>query len=77
MKNSNKYDLTNRLIDYECGHLDDAGTLRLFKELLKTGMCWELQGHYGRTASALIEDEWLTPRGEYTDKCYENDIIKR
>ncbi len=71
---SHHYDTTNRIIDYECGHLDDKGTIRLFSELLKTGMAWSLQGHYGRTASALIEDGWLERDGTYTDKVEENGL---
>jgi len=71
---SHHYDTTNRIIDYEMGHLDDKGTIRLFSELLKTGMAWSLQGHYGRTASALIEDGWLERDGTYTDKVEENGL---
>jgi hypothetical protein len=62
---SHKYDVTNRIIDYEMGHLDDMGTLRLFSELVKTGMAWTLQGHYGRTAQALINDGWLEADGNF------------
>lgn len=62
---SHKYDVTNRIIDYECGHLDDRDTLRLFSELVKTGMAWTLQGHYGRTAQALIDDGWLEADGNF------------
>jgi len=65
MAYSKKYDVTNRLIDYEMGHLDDRGTLRLFSELVKTGMAWTLQGHYGRTAQALIDDGWLEADGNF------------
>jgi hypothetical protein len=56
MAYSHKYDVTNRLIDYECGHLDDRGVLRL---------AWNLQGHYGRTAQALIDDGWLEADGNF------------
>lgn len=62
---SHRYNVTSRLIDYECGHLDDRGTLRLFSELVKTGMAWDLQGHYGRTAQALIDDGWLESDGNF------------
>ena len=65
MAYSKAYDVTNRLIDYECGHLDDKGFLRLFSELVKTGMAWTLQGHYGRTARALIDDGWLEADGNF------------
>ncbi len=65
MKNTKRYDITNRIIDYECGHLDDKQTIRLFSELVKTGMAWKLQGHYGRTAQALIDNEWLESDGNF------------
>jgi len=29
--------------------------------LLDTGLCWKLQGFFGRTASALLEDGLLLP----------------
>lgn len=75
MKNTKAYDLTNRIVDYEMGHLNDKQTLRLFKELIQNGMAWTLQGHYGRTAEAMIDDGWLGRDGEYQDKCYENGIL--
>ena len=75
MKNTKAYDVTNRIIDYECGHLNDEQTLRLFSELIKNGMAWSLQGHYGRTASAMIEDGWLERDGTMTDKAELNGIL--
>ena len=74
MAYSKAYDVTNRIIDYECGHLSDAKTLRLFSELIKTGMVWSLQGHYGRTASALIGDGWIERDGTITDKAELNGL---
>ena len=32
--------------------------------LIKTGMCWSLQGYFGRTASQLIENGLITKEGE-------------
>jgi len=29
--------------------------------LLDTGLCWKLQGFYGRTASAMLDDGYLLP----------------
>lgn len=44
------------LIQYESGELDEDTTLEFFQHLVNTGMAWNLQGHYGRTALALIEE---------------------
>ncbi len=43
------------IIDYENGELDDEQTIELFQRLIDTGIVWQLQGSYGRTAAALIE----------------------
>lgn len=52
------------IIQYECGELDDNGTLELFSDLIKTGQAWRLQGHYGRTASAIIDAGYISKDGE-------------
>lgn len=44
----------DRIIDYECGNLSDDEIIALFQELIDSGIVWQLQGHYGRTARALI-----------------------
>lgn len=43
------------IIRYEAGDLDEEETLDLFSQLIRTGMAWTLQGHYGRTAKSLID----------------------
>ena len=47
--------LTDMIIKYEMGELDDIETIALFQELIDTGLAWRLQGNYGRAAEALIE----------------------
>jgi hypothetical protein len=50
------FDLTARIIDYEAGDLEEQAVIELFQYLVDTGKAWTLQGHYGRTAAALIRD---------------------
>jgi len=56
--------LVDQIIDYETGNLDTQGTLNLFAELIASGMCWKLQGHYGRAAQSLINNGVISPAGE-------------
>ena len=50
----------NQILAYENGELDEAGVIELFQSLVNTGLAWSLQGHYGRTANALIEAGLVT-----------------
>lgn len=45
----------NKLLDYEHAMLTEDETVELFQELVDSGLVWDLQGSYGRTAKALIE----------------------
>ena len=54
----------DRIIAYEEGNIDEVGILLLFAELIKSGMAWSLQGHYGRTAKALIDAEYISEDGQ-------------
>lgn len=38
--------------------------LEAWAYLIKTGLCWKLQGVYGRTASQLIEQGIITKEGK-------------
>ena len=65
--------LLNDIIDYENGMMNTDRMIEFFQKLIDNGMAWSLQGHYGRTAMALIEegfcqmpnetDEKLLPKG--------------
>lgn len=48
------------LADYEQGLLDFDDTLALFQDLIDSGLAWRLQGSYGRTAQALLDEGYLT-----------------
>lgn len=51
----------SRLHDYENGDMDDDDMLVLFQDLVDTGLAWQLQGSYGRTAQALIDNGHILP----------------
>ena len=51
------------IIAYEQGELSDQEIVYLFAELVQSGMAWSLQGSYGRTALALIEEGWIDRKG--------------
>lgn len=57
-------DLTSKIMAYETGELSHSETLKMFAELVRNGMAWTLQGHYGRTAAKLIELGYLNRQGE-------------
>ena len=52
------------IIAYEQGDLDDEATISLFQDLINSGLAYQLQGSYGRTANQLIDEGYCT-RKEY------------
>lgn len=47
--------MTNDIIAYESGELEQDEIIAMFQKLVDTGLAWQLQGSYGRQAMALIE----------------------
>lgn len=62
----------DRLIAYENDELNMFETIILFSELIRTGLCWKLQGHYGRTAQSLIDNNLIFKNGEVNVKRIED-----
>ena len=51
-----KFDVVGFIMAYESGEIESEEYLiRGFQALIDSGQAWSLQGHYGRTARALIE----------------------
>lgn len=57
-------DIVNQIIDYESGELNNEDTLKLFSHLIKSGQAWSLQGHYGRAAQRLIDNNLISEKGK-------------
>lgn len=52
--------IIDKIVRYETDGLSDDDTIALFQELVDSGLAWQLQGHYGRAAEALIEQGLVT-----------------
>ncbi len=63
--------LVGSIIAYEQGELNDQEVVCLFAELVQSGMAWSLQGSYGRTALALIEEGWIDHEGNVSLAVFE------
>ena len=56
MNGSNQYaEISRGIIEYESGNMEPEEVVDFFQALIDTGLAWQLQGRYGRTAKALIE----------------------
>jgi len=56
--------LVEMIMAYEGGELKTEDTLKLFADLIRTGQAFQLQGHYGRMASGLIEQGYISDKGK-------------
>jgi len=63
-RNPKKVDRVDLIIAYENGELSDNDTLKLFSILIKDGLVWNLQGSYGRTATTLIDNGYISKEGK-------------
>ena len=51
------------ITDYESGEATEDETLEGFAMLIRTGLAWTFQGHYGRVAASFIEDGLIDTEG--------------
>jgi len=58
--------LVDQLIAYEEGQISHDEEVAFFEQLVETGVCWQLSGHYQRVAATLIE-AGLIKRPEQTE----------
>jgi hypothetical protein len=53
-RTSNMPDI-DKIIRYEQGEMDEQEVVTFFQDLIDSGLAWELQGHYGRTAQRFLD----------------------
>ena len=54
----------NKIMAFENGEMDFDEMVEFFAGLVKSGVAWQLQGSYGRTAADLIEGGHISRSGE-------------
>lgn len=55
MSKTTEKNLVDSIIRFESGELQESEIIDLFQGLIDSGMAWQLQGTYGRTAKTLID----------------------
>ena len=55
------YDASACVEGFDGEEHDQETIISAWQYLLDTGLCWKLQGWYGRTANELIEAGYITP----------------
>jgi hypothetical protein len=55
------YDASACVEGFDGEEHDQETIISAWQYLLDTGLCWKLQGWYGRTANQLIEEGYITP----------------
>lgn len=56
--------MINSIIQYESNDFHQQEKIEFFAELIRSGYIHSLQGHYHRTAQALIEGGYISEDGE-------------
>lgn len=49
-----EFDTVSFIIEFEDGALEEEEVIEGFQHLINSGLVWQLQGFYGRTANDLI-----------------------
>lgn len=57
---ANNRNLVELIMAYEQGDMNWEDVLDFFQYLVTSGLAWTLQGSYGRTAAALIDQGLIT-----------------
>lgn len=64
MRQIEMMNLMERVVQYETEPQDLDWVIQFFADLIATGLAWQLQGHYGREAKAIIDEGIINTKGE-------------
>ena len=65
------------IIDFESGEMDEEAVPEFFQGMINSGIVWQLQGAYGRTAMSLIEaGECMTAEDYATAEAIREEDIR-
>ena len=68
------YPSVTKLMQFEDGTLSEKDTIKLFQDLVDSGMAWQLQGSYGRQAKAMIDAGVIKLPQTNTTDAYGNKV---
>lgn len=64
-------DAVDFISNYEAGNITDELELAAgFQKLIDSGLCWQLQGSYGRMAQGFIDAGLCHPPQRNNPRCY-------
>lgn len=66
----------DKIMAYENGDMGEEEVAAFFQEMIDSGLVWQLQGSYGRTANALIDAGECHPPG-YTMEAWDYERTTR
>jgi hypothetical protein len=62
---SNGANIVEDIMRFEDGEMDtQEEVIEFFQKLVDSGLAWSLQGSYGRMATHMIEQGYITPGSE-------------
>lgn len=74
MRTIEMMNLYERVLEYEeKGSKSLEWHLQFFGDLISSGYAWQLQGHYGREANAIIQEGLISTKGEINWELYEEN----
>lgn len=63
-----------QIIRYEAGKMTDVEVVALFAEFIRTGIVWQLQGHYGAQARALHDAGIIDTDGNIDQEAFDDAL---